>query len=34
MGRRRSEISIIPFNQNNETMGGLLNSEAQFYAHD
>lgn len=34
MGRRRSEISIIPFLQNDELHGGLLKSEAHFYAHD
>lgn len=34
MGKRRSEISIIPFNKNDDLSGGLLPSEIQFYSHD
>lgn len=31
MGRKRSEISIIPFNQTTDAMGAFLTTEAQFY---
>lgn len=34
MGRKRSEISIIPFNQTTDAMAVLLPTEAQFYLHD
>lgn len=34
MGRKVSEISIIPFSKYDDVMGGLLPSEAQFYSND
>ena len=34
MGRKRSEIAIVPFNKNDEFAGGLLPSETLFYSHD
>lgn len=32
MGRKRSEISMTPFNQSEDVLGGLLPVEAQFYS--
>lgn len=32
MGRKRSEISMTPFNQSENAMGALLPVEAQFYS--
>jgi hypothetical protein len=32
MGRKRSEISMMPFNQSENAMGALLPVEAQFYS--
>jgi hypothetical protein len=34
MGRRRSEIAIVPFNTNNDFNGGLLSAEVSFYSQE
>lgn len=34
MGRKRSEIAIIPFSKNDELVGGLLPGEVLFYLQD